>query len=47
MDEEGARKVLRLIGGTALGGIILAVGGMIYQRVSSLAGTESNISDLY
>lgn len=47
MDEEGAREVLRLIGGTALGAGILAVGGMIFNRVSNLAGTNSDLGDLY
>lgn len=47
MDEDGARTVFELIGGTALGAGILAAGAVIYRRIADVAGTEQNVSDLY
>jgi len=46
-DEDGARRVAMLIGGTALGAGIIAAGGMVYQRAADVLGTEQNVSDLY
>lgn len=47
MDEEGARTIIRLVGGTALGAAILAAGAMIYRKGAEVLGTEQNVGDLY
>lgn len=47
LNEEGARTVIRLIGGTALGAGILAAGAYAYRRAASVAGAEQNVGDLY
>jgi len=47
MDEDGARKVLEMVAGTALGAGILAGGALIYRRIASVAGTNQNVTDLY
>ncbi len=47
MNEDGARRVVQLIGGTAVGAIILAIGGYAANRVLNAAGTQKQVSDLY
>lgn len=47
VNEEGARAVLEMIAGTALGAMILAGGAMVYRRFASVIGTNQNVSDLY
>jgi len=47
MDEDGARRVVELIAGTAVGAGILAIGGYLFSRGQEIAGTNQNISDLY
>lgn len=47
MDEDGARKVLELVAGTALGAGILAIGGYLYQRAANVAGSNNEVSDFY
>ncbi len=47
LNEEGARRVVQLIGGTAVGAGILAIGGYIFKRASSVAGANSDLGDLY
>lgn len=46
-NEDGMRKVLELVAGTALGAGILAGGAIIYQRFASVAGTNQNVTDMY
>jgi hypothetical protein len=47
MDEEGARTVLEMTAGTALGAGILAGGAMLYRRLADVAGTNKNVTELY
>lgn len=47
MDEDGARRVIQLIGGTFLGGIIIAAGGYLANRALSAAGSNKNAADFY
>lgn len=46
-DEEGARRVVELVGGVAGGLGILAVGAYIYRYVAGIAGAKQNVGDLY
>jgi len=47
MDEDGARTVLEMVAGTALGAGILAGGAIVYRKFANVAGTNKNVSDLY
>jgi hypothetical protein len=47
LNEEGARRVIRLIGGTALGAMILGAGGMLYNKISSRFTDNNQLGDLY
>mgnify|MGYP006876402930 CR=1 FL=1 len=47
LDEDGARTILELVAGTAIGAGILALGGYLFNRAQNVAGTDSGISDLY
>ncbi len=46
-DEEGMRKVLEMIAGTALGAGILASAAYVYQYLAGIAGAKKQIGDLY
>lgn len=47
LNEEGARRVIRLVGGTALGAGILAAGAYVYQWFAGIAGAEKQVGELY
>ena len=47
MDEDGARTVLELIAGTAIGAAILAGGAMLYRKGADVVGANKNVGDLY
>lgn len=47
LNEEGARRVLRLVGGTALGAAILAAGAFFYRKGAGMVDAEQNVGDLY
>lgn len=47
LNEEGARRVIRLVGGTALGAAILAVGAFLYRKGAGMVDAEQNVGDLY
>jgi hypothetical protein len=47
LNEDGARTVIELVTGTALGAVILGAGFYLYQRLTSLAGSGDPMGDLY
>lgn len=47
MNEEGARRVVQLIGGTAVGAMILALGAYLANRALNVAGSQKNVNDFY
>lgn len=47
LNEDGARRVVQLITGTAIGAGILAAGAMLYRKVAGIVGANKNVGELY